>query len=100
MGEEANRPLEDARELLAGLDQLYGAPYHYSLAVIQAPTDGEDHGFHLQVHITSLLRGVGLRKHVVGADIFGRIINPSDPNHSAAEIRQAMSRADSGMGED
>jgi UDP-glucose 4-epimerase len=81
------------RELLAGLDELFGAPYHYSLALIQAPTDKVGRPFHMQVHITSLLRGAGLRKHVVGADIFGRIINPSDPNHTAAEIRYAIDRA-------
>jgi len=44
----------------------------------------------MQAHITSLLRGPGLRKHVVGADIFGNLINPSDPNISAEEIRRAI----------
>ena len=85
---------EIVREVLGGLDRLFDVPYHYSLALIQAPTDGTDHGYHMQIHITSLLRGPGLRKHVVGADIFGRIINPSDPNHSAAEIRRAVRRTD------
>ncbi|MDA0747114.1 MAG: galactose-1-phosphate uridylyltransferase [bacterium] len=80
------------RELLSGLDHLFGTPYHYSMALIQAPTNGKDHAFHMQVHITSLLRGPGVRKHVVGADIFGEMINPSDPNIAAAEIRQAMRR--------
>lgn len=81
---------ETLKAILVGLDNLFGMPYHYTLALIQAPTDGVDYGFHMQVHITSLLRGPGLRKHVVGADIFGRIINPSDPNETAEEIRHAM----------
>jgi UDP-glucose 4-epimerase len=89
---------EDARanfarllqNLLTGLDRLFGTPYHYTLALIQTPTDGIDYGFHMQAHITSLLRGPGLRKHVVGADIFGNLINPSDPNISAEEIRRAI----------
>ena len=85
------------RDILVGFDELFGAPYHYSLALIQAPTDNADRPFHMQVHITSLLRGAGLRKHVVGADIFGRIINPSDPNHTAAEIRHAIRRAGEGQ---
>ena len=75
---------------LQGLDGLFAAPYHYSLALIQAPTDGVDYGYHAQLHITSLLRGPGLRKHVVGADIFGRIVNPSDPDEAAEEIRWAV----------
>jgi UDPglucose--hexose-1-phosphate uridylyltransferase len=85
---------EILRRALAGMDRLFDVAYHYSMALIQAPTDGEDCGFHMQIHITSLLRGPGLRKHVVGADIFGRIINPSDPNHSAAEIRRAIGQAE------
>jgi UDP-glucose 4-epimerase len=79
---------------LKGLDGLFDAPYHYSLALVQAPTDGVDYGYHMQAHITSLLRGPGLRKHVVGADIFGRIVNPSDPDVAAEEIRWATRRPD------
>lgn len=78
------------KSILIGLDGLFSAPYHYTLALVQAPTDGTDYGFHMQVHITSLLRGPGIRKHVVGADIFGNLINPSDPNETAEEIRHAM----------
>ncbi|MCZ6633927.1 MAG: galactose-1-phosphate uridylyltransferase, partial [bacterium] len=84
------------KDLLVGLDSLFGLPYHYTLALIQAPTDGVDYGYHMQIHITSLLRGPGLRKHLVGADIFGNIINPSDPNVTAEEIRQAMKKASKG----
>jgi len=80
------------KAILVGLDNLFDVPYHYSLALIQTPTDGVDYGFHMQIHITSLLRGPGLRKHVVGADIFGNLINPSDPNETAEEIRHAMKR--------
>lgn len=76
--------------VLVGLDELFDAPYHYTLAVLQAPTDGVDYGYHMQIHITSLLRGPGLRKHVVGADIFGNLINPSDPDITAEELRYAM----------
>ncbi|MBM3211366.1 galactose-1-phosphate uridylyltransferase, partial [Candidatus Poribacteria bacterium] len=75
------------KTVLTGLDRLFDMPYHYSLALIQTPTDDIDYGFHLQVHITSLLSGPGIRKHIVGADIFGRIINQSDPNETAEEIR-------------
>jgi UDPglucose--hexose-1-phosphate uridylyltransferase len=82
------------RRVLRGMDALFSAPYHYSMALVQAPTDGADYGYHMQVHLCSLLRGPGLRKHVVGADLFGRIINPSDPNHSAAEIRRAMRKGE------
>lgn len=78
------------KQILVGLDALFNAPYHYTLALLQAPTDGKDYGYHMQVHITSLLRGPGLRKHVVGADIFGNLINPSDPDITAEEIRHAM----------
>jgi UDP-glucose 4-epimerase len=79
--------------VLAGMDNLFGRPYQYSMALIQAPTDGSDAPFHAQIHITSLLRGPDIRKHVVGTDIFGRSVNPSDPNVSAAEIRRAIARA-------
>jgi UDPglucose--hexose-1-phosphate uridylyltransferase len=81
------------KRILSGLDQLFGSPYQYSLALIQAPTDGSDVTFHTQIHISSLLRGPDVRKHIVGADIFGRSVNPSDPNVSAAEIRHAIARA-------
>ena len=33
------------RDLLAGFDELFGAPYPYSLALIQAPTDDADRPF-------------------------------------------------------
>lgn len=81
------------RDVLVGLDRLFDAPYHYTLALMQAPTNGIDYGYHMQIHITSLLRGPGLRKYVVGADIFGNLINPSDPNVTAEEIRWAMRKA-------
>ncbi len=84
------------RDVLGGLDGLFAAPYHYSLALMQAPTDGVDYGYHMQIHITSLLRGPGLRKHVVGADIFGNLINPSDPDMRAEEIRWAMRKVEKG----
>lgn len=80
------------KAVLGGADGLFGAPYHYTLALLQAPTDGRDYGYHMQIHLTSLLRGPGLRKHVVGADIFGNLINPSDPDITAEEIRHAMKR--------
>ena len=78
------------QRVLVGLDCLFDAPYHYTLAVLQTPTNGVDYGYHTQIHITSLLRGPGLRKHVVGADIFGNLINPSDPDMTAEELRHAM----------
>jgi len=81
---------EVLQQVLAGLDGLFDSPYHYTLALLQAPTDGVDYGYHMQIHITSLLRGPGLRKHVVGADIFGNLINPSDPDITAEELRHAM----------
>lgn len=86
-------------QALSGLDGLFDAPYHYSLALIQAPTDGVDYGYHAQLHITSLLRGPGLRKHVVGADIFGRLVNPSDPDEAAEEIRWALRRSQGATGD-
>ena len=80
------------KRILGGMDELFGQPYQYSLALIQAPTstNGE---FHAQIHISSLLRGPDIRKHIVGTDIFGRSVNPSDPNVSAAEIRRAIERS-------
>ena len=78
------------KDTLSGLDNLFNIPYHYSLALIQAPTDGIDYGYHMQIHITSLLMGRGIRKYVVGADIYGMIINPVDPDLSAAKIKHAM----------
>jgi UDP-glucose 4-epimerase len=94
LGQDARRSMAAAvLHALTGLDGLFDAPYHYSLALVQAPTDGVDYGYHMQLHITSLLRGPGLRKHVVGADIFGRVVNPSDPDEAAEEIRWAARRA-------
>jgi UDP-glucose 4-epimerase len=78
------------KRVLVGLDGLFDSPYHYTLALLQTPTNGVDYGYHMQIHITSLLRGPGLRKHVVGADIFGNLINPSDPDITAEELRHAM----------
>ncbi|MBT3606105.1 MAG: galactose-1-phosphate uridylyltransferase, partial [Candidatus Latescibacteria bacterium] len=95
LGAEERLGLADALQcVLTGLDGLFDAPYHYTLALLQAPTDGVDYGYHMQIQITSLLRGPGLRKHVVGADIFGNLINPSDPNVTAEELRHAMAEID------
>ena len=84
---------EILQSTLQGLDKLFDRPYHYSLALTQQPTDDSDVDFHMQVHIASLLRGPGVRKHVVGSDVFGEVINPMDPNHAAAAIRYGMKRA-------
>jgi len=80
------------KHILSGLDSLFGTPYQYSLALIQAPSKGKQ-DFHFQIHITSLLRAPEVRKHVVGTDMFGRSVNPSDPNVSAAEIRRRIREA-------
>ncbi|MDA0710518.1 MAG: galactose-1-phosphate uridylyltransferase, partial [bacterium] len=88
---------EGMQRVLMGLDGLFGAAYHYTLAILQAPTNGVDYGYHMQIQITSLLRGPGLRKHVVGADIFGNLINPSDPDVTAEEVRHAIRMASSDL---
>ncbi len=44
----------------------------------------------MQIYIASFLRGPGLRKLIVGADMFGGLVNPSDPNETAEEIRYAI----------
>lgn len=93
MASERTDLSEALKRILSGLDQLFGSPYQYSLALIQAPTNGSHPTFHTQIHISSLLRGPDVRKHIVGTDIFGRSVNPSDPNISAAEIRVAIARA-------
>ncbi len=87
---EINSLSEILCQVLSGLDRLYGSPYHYSMAMIQAPTDGVDYGFHMQLHITSLLRDAGIRKHLVGADIFGMIINSVDPDRAAEVLREKI----------
>jgi UDP-glucose 4-epimerase len=91
--EEREHLVTGLKRILTGLDSLFGRPYQYSMALIQVPTDGQDRTFHMQIHISSLLRGAEVRKHVVGTDIFGRSVNPSDPNVSAAEIRMAIDRS-------
>ena len=40
-GEERRDLAAGLRDVLGGLDGLFGAPYHYSLALMQAPTDGD-----------------------------------------------------------
>jgi len=100
MNAEERHELAVALQTLSGgLDQLFGQPYQYSLALIQAPTDGSAQTFHFQIHISSLLRGPEIRKHIVGTDIFGRSVNPSDPNVSAAEVRKAINRYQDTRGE-
>ncbi|MFC1553484.1 galactose-1-phosphate uridylyltransferase [candidate division KSB1 bacterium] len=80
------------KQVLTGLDNLFNIPFHYTLAIVQSPTDGNDYDYHFQIHIVSLLRGPGIRKHIVGADMFGYSINPSDPDVCAEEIRKAVGK--------
>lgn len=76
-----------------GYDALFDRPFPYMLCVHQAPTDGRGDG-HLHVEFYPPLRSADRFKHLAGCEQgAGVFLNDTLPEHTAAELRDAIARA-------
>jgi UDPglucose--hexose-1-phosphate uridylyltransferase len=76
-----------------GYDALFDRPFPYMLCAHQAPTDGRGDG-HLHVEFYPPLRSADRFKHLAGCEQgAGVFLNDTLPEHTAAELRDAIARA-------
>jgi UDPglucose--hexose-1-phosphate uridylyltransferase len=80
-------------EILRGLtiryDNLFNAPFPYTMGFHQRPTDGQRHpGFHLHAHFyPPLLRSATIRKFMVGYELLSMPQRDITPEVAAAQLR-------------
>ncbi|MGD0343977.1 MAG: UDP-glucose--hexose-1-phosphate uridylyltransferase [Acidimicrobiales bacterium] len=70
-------------------ENLFEAPFPYSMGIHQRPTDGLAHdGFHLHAHfLPPLLRSATVRKFMVGFELFGSPQRDITAEDAAARLR-------------
>jgi UDPglucose--hexose-1-phosphate uridylyltransferase len=80
------------KQLTAGYDKLFDAPFPYTMGFHQRPTDGEDHlECHLHAHFyPPLLRSATVRKFMVGYEMLAMPQRDITAEQAAARLR-AMS---------
>jgi len=80
------------RQLTIRYDNLFEAPFPYSMGFHQSPTDGEQHEeWHLHAHyVPPLLRSATVRKFMVGYELLATPQRDLTPE-SAAERLRALS---------
>ena len=80
------------KQVTSGLDNMFSVPHQYTMGMIQAPTDGIDRGWHMQIHLTSFLRNPIVLKYEVGPDRFCQMTNPSSPEGIAVLISAGIAK--------
>lgn len=79
------------QRLTARYDNLFEAPFPYSMGFHQPPTDGASHDdWHLHAHFyPPLLRSATIRKFMVGFELLGSPQRDLTPEHAAARLQEA-----------
>ena len=83
-----------SRALTATYDQVFDAPFPYSMGLHPAPCDGEEHPewqFHAHFY-PPLLRSASIRKFMVGFELLGGPQRDITPESAAEALRQASLR--------
>lgn len=80
---------EILRRLTIRYDNLFKAPFPYTMGFHQRPTDGQRHpGFHLHAHFyPPLLRSATIRKFMVGYELLSMPQRDITPEAAAAQLR-------------
>jgi UDPglucose--hexose-1-phosphate uridylyltransferase len=82
------------RAVTATYDQVFDAPFPYSMGLHPAPCDGEEHPewqFHVHFY-PPLLRSASIRKFMVGFELLGGPQRDITPESAAEVLRQASLR--------
>jgi UDPglucose--hexose-1-phosphate uridylyltransferase len=90
------RALARALQIVAaGFDQIFAAPFPYSMGFHQRPTDGEaHHEWHLHAHFyPPLLRSASIRKFMVGYEMLASPQRDITAESAAERLRQAVAAA-------
>ncbi|HKE56559.1 MAG TPA: galactose-1-phosphate uridylyltransferase [Pyrinomonadaceae bacterium] len=79
---------ETLKCLLVRLDNLWRMPFPYVMALHQAPTDGQQRGFHFHIELHPPLRRPNLLKYLAGPEVGGgNFLSDTAPEEKAAELR-------------
>ncbi len=77
------------KQLTTRCDDLFQAPFPYSLGFHQQPTDGRPHDDHFHGHCyPPLLRSATIRKFMVGFELLGTPQRDLTPEESARRLRE------------
>jgi UDPglucose--hexose-1-phosphate uridylyltransferase len=82
------------RAVTATYDQVFDAPFPYSMGLHPAPCDGQEHPewqFHAHFY-PPLLRSASIRKFMVGYELLGSPQRDITPEAAAETLRQASTR--------
>ncbi len=92
-GEERDGLSEILGELTTRYDNLFEAPFPYSMGFHQAPTDGQAHPeWRLHLHFTSsVLRSPTVLKYMVGYERLGEPQRDFTPEFAAERLREVSS---------
>jgi UDPglucose--hexose-1-phosphate uridylyltransferase len=88
-GEERDALADVLKRLLTRYDNLFAAPFPYSMGFHEAPVDGSAHPewrWHAHVY-PPLLRSATIRKFMVGYELLGMPQRDIPPEHAAARLR-------------
>ncbi len=79
------------KRLTVRYDNLFHAPFPYTMGLHQQPTDGKDHpGWHFHAHFyPPLLRSATVRKFQVGYEMLATPQRDTTPEFAAARLREA-----------
>jgi UDPglucose--hexose-1-phosphate uridylyltransferase len=79
------------KKLTATYDQLFKAPFSYTMGIHQRPTDGEAHeDYHWHIHFyPPLLRSATVRKFMVGYELLAMPQRDITPEAAADRLRHA-----------
>jgi UDPglucose--hexose-1-phosphate uridylyltransferase len=92
LGETGKNALASAlKEVTARYDNLFDAPFPYSMGFHQRPVDGMPHDeCHLHAHFyPPLLRSASIRKFMVGFEMLGTPQRDITPEAAASRLREA-----------
>jgi UDPglucose--hexose-1-phosphate uridylyltransferase len=92
-GEERDALAETLKRLALRYDNLFGAPFPYSMGFHQAPTDKAYPEWHLHAHFhPPLLRSATVRKFMVGFELLGSPQRDLTPEQAAEKLRAVSDR--------
>jgi len=88
-GEECQALADILKRLTVRYENLFDAPFPYSVGFHQQPTDGRSHpGWHLHAHFyPPLLRSATVRKFLVGYEMLAQPQRDLTPEAAAARLR-------------
>jgi len=83
------------KQITSGFDEVFQAPFPYSMGFHQSPTDKQEHPeWHLHAHFyPPLLRSATIRKFMVGYELLGTPQRDITPETAAQRLRDTLASA-------